>query len=408
MRFTTFPSRADTCARACAITLGLSIPISVAFDNILLGLILAAWIASGNFGDKLAAIKASPVAMASLMLFGLLVLGLAYGTRNPGDGIRYLGKYADLFFVPIFVTVFRDERVRQNGLKAFCGAILLSVIISYLVYAGLLFDNPLVPRYPENPGGFKYSITHGLLVCFSAFLFVLLARETTRRAWRIGFIALALIAAHNVLFIVFSRTVYLVLAVLMIYFFVATFRWRGVAMAAALGGVLFFVSYIGSDRFNQRVNEAVTEMSAWQPGKPTSTSIGMRMEFYRSSLEIVREHPLFGAGTGSFPAAYAAVISGKHLEETVNPHDEYLLIASQIGLVGLACLIYLFFLEWRLAARLEPLYRDLARGLVLLFAIGCLFNSLLLDHVEGLWFAWASGLLFAGLPPPATAAAKVR
>jgi hypothetical protein len=64
-------------------------------------------------------------------------------------------------------------------------------------------------------------------------------------------------------------------------------------------------------------------------------------------------------------------------------------------------LIYLFYAEWRLAALLAPLYRDLARGLVLMMVIGCMFNSLLLDHTEGLWFAWASGLLFAGLKPHA-------
>jgi O-antigen ligase len=129
----------------------------------------------------------------------------------------------------------------------------------------------------------------------------------------------------------------------------------------------------------------------------------MRMEFYRGSLEIVRENPVFGAGTGSFPAAYAATVAGKQMEPTVNPHNEYLLIASQIGLVGLTCLITLFYLQWRHAARLAPLYRDLARGLVITFAIGCLFNSLLLDHTEGLLFAWATGLLFSGLPPPSPA-----
>ena len=36
-----------------------------------------------------------------------------------------------------------------------------------------------------------------------------------------------------------------------------------------------------------------------------------------------------------------------------------------------------------------------------MFVIGCMFNSLLLDHTEGLFFAWATGLLFAGLKPPA-------
>jgi len=34
---------------------------------------------------------------------------------------------------------------------------------------------------------------------------------------------------------------------------------------------------------------------------------------------------------------------------------------------------------------------------VLTIAIGCLFNSLLLDHTEGLLFAWLTALLHAGL-----------
>ena len=34
---------------------------------------------------------------------------------------------------------------------------------------------------------------------------------------------------YNVLFIVYSRTGYLILAALLLYFFVAQFRWRGLA-----------------------------------------------------------------------------------------------------------------------------------------------------------------------------------
>ena len=398
----TFSSRADACARACAIALGFSIPISVALDNILLGLLLASWLASGNFQGKLAAIKAHPVALAALMLFGLLTLGLAYGISKPGDGLRYWGKYLDLLFVPVFIAVFREKQTQADALKAMGGALIASLVVSWLAHWGLLYQNPLVPPNDAAfPVGFKYSITHSVLIGMGAFACALLARRTASRSLQVGLIGLALIATCNVLFIVYSRTGYLILAALMLYFFVAQFRWRGLAAAAVLGAVLFGAGYYGSDMFGQRVNGAVAEMHDWQPDQPSTTSVGMRMEFYRSSLGIIREHPLFGAGTGSFPAAYAATVAGKQMEKTVNPHNEYLLIAIQIGLVGLACLVYLFHTEWRLAARLEPLYRDLARGLVLVFAIGCLFNSLLLDHTEGLFFAWATGLLFAGLPASA-------
>jgi len=44
-----------------------------------------------------------------------------------------------------------------------------------------------------------------------------------------------------------------------------------------------------------------------------------------------------------------------------------------------------------------PLESELARGLVLVMVIGCMLNSLLLDHTEGLFYAWLTGVLYGGL-----------
>jgi len=49
----------------------------------------------------------------------------------------------------------------------------------------------------------------------------------------------------------------------------------------------------------------------------------------------------------------------------------------------------------------SALERSLAHGLLLAIMSGCLFNSLLLDHTEGLLYGWLSGLLYAGLRSPA-------
>jgi O-antigen ligase len=109
---------------------------------------------------------------------------------------------------------------------------------------------------------------------------------------------------------------------------------------------------------------------------------------------------VLGHGTGSFTRAYAEKTKGQQALPTRNPHNEYLLIMVQLGLVGLAVLLYLFWTQWRLAPRLAtPLEWHLARGLVLAMAVGCLFNSWLLDHTEGLLYAWLTGLLLAGLNP---------
>jgi O-antigen ligase len=71
----------------------------------------------------------------------------------------------------------------------------------------------------------------------------------------------------------------------------------------------------------------------------------------------VREHPWLGGGTRGFVTAYRDKVRGTGLPEANNPHNQYLLTAAQLGLVGLAALLAMFFVMWRQAARLEPTQR---------------------------------------------------
>jgi O-antigen ligase len=150
--------------------------------------------------------------------------------------------------------------------------------------------------------------------------------------------------------------------------------------------------------FNERVSKIHQEYQGWEASQPQATSIGLRLEFYRNTLEIIRNHPWAGVGTGGFPKAYEQQVAGTGMVPARNPHNEYLHITAQLGPIGLAALLWLFWQQWRLAPRLAtPIERELARGLVALMAVGCLYNSLLLDHTEGLFYAWLTGLLCGGL-----------
>ena len=93
------------------------------------------------------------------------------------------------------------------------------------------------------------------------------------------------------------------------------------------------------------------------------------------------------------------------MRTAAQPENQYLLTAVQLGVFGLAALLALFAAQWRLAARLATRTEtNIARGLVIFMVVGCLFNSFLLDHTEALFYAWLSGLLFAGLRPRGTSA----
>ena len=389
---------ADNMGRWAAIALGVSIPVSVALDNLLLALVLAGWLAGGNYHEKLLIVKRNPVAVAALALFALLLVGTLYGERYPGDTLLYLGKYADLLFIPAFLWLFRHEDGRRRGLYALATSLALVLLLSYLIKFGLVPNSRWVLGDAANPSVFKHYLTHNILMALAAFIFAQLAGAARSARARWGWAALAILAVVNVTAMMQGRTGYLTLGALALYWGYSRQRWRGVLVVAAAVAALGTTLALVPGPFQDRLHQAANEIAAWQPGTAAMTSSGLRLEFYRNSLGIIAQRPLLGVGTGGFPRAYADKVRGSGMVETRNPHNEYLHIAAQIGMAGLGVLLYLFYRQWRLAAQLaSPFECHLARGLVLLMVAGCMFNSLLLDHAEGLLYAWLTGLLFGGL-----------
>jgi O-antigen ligase len=389
-------SRADRVARWAAVAIGASIPVSTAIDNILLGVVLLAWLAGGGYREKWAAVRASPVALAALLFFAVLAAGTLYGDRYPGDAPGFLGKYADLLAVPMLVHLFRDARHREHALLALAGGLALTLAISYLVLLGVLPQvKPLAPD-PLYPLAFKFKLTHNILLAFGAFLFAHFAARATAALPRIAWTALAVIAAINVLFLVSGLTGQVMLGALAVYGSWRWKGWRGLAVGivgAALAAVLLAGA---SESFRNRLGLIVAEAAEWRAGRVRDdASVSTRLELAAVAAAIARDHPLAGVGTGGYPKAHAE----RSKVTSRNPHSEFLLVAAQNGVLGLAALLWLFWLQARLAARLPPLEGSLAGGLVLMMVLGCLANSMLIDHTEGLLYAWLTGVLYGGLPP---------
>lgn len=398
MSILALPGYADRAGRWAAIALGVSIPISVAFDNLLLLVVLAGWLLGGHWAEKRSAAR-NAVAVCALILFGLLLLGTLWGARPATDARTYLLKYLDLAFIPLFAYFFRDAKTRRHGLWAFTGSLMLMLMLSFLIKFGVIEQGVIIEGNTMSPVVFKLRITHNLLMAFGAFAFALMALESRIRKDRMIWNTLALLATVNVTLMVEGATGYVVLGLLALLLILSRLPAR-----IALGAVIALVAVSAilvnvPGPLSQRVTTLSAEIRDWTPDKAArNSSAGFRLEFYSNTLDIIADHPLAGVGTGGFPSAYAEQVRGTAMVPTRNPHNEYLHIAAQIGLTGLAALLALFAVQWQAAKRLPSrLEADLARGLVLTIAAGCLFNSFLLDHAEGLFFAWLTGLLYAGL-----------
>jgi ADP-heptose:LPS heptosyltransferase/O-antigen ligase len=405
MSWSPISSRFQDAGRYAAIALGASIPISVALDNVLFFVVLLAWLAGGRLREKLAALRANPAALAALAFFALLLVGMTWGPGSAREGWYYLAKYKDLLLVAALTGVVAGERDKHLALTAFLGAMTVTLVLSYALWLGVLPTDRLPNRTPDNPFVFKLQITHGVLMALAAFLAATRMLRATRRVWRVLYAAGALLAAFNVLFMVEGRTGYLVLGILALYLGVAHWRWRGGFVAAAAIAVTLGAAHLANAPMFGRVALVETELQEWDAGRAGETSTGLRMNYYRTTASIVRDHPILGVGTGGFIAAYRDKIRGTSLPESNNPHNQYLLTAAQLGAVGLAALVAMFLVMWWQAGRADPSARIAVRGLLLTIAVGCLLNSFLIDHVEGLLFAWMAGVLLA-TPAPRTQAPR--
>jgi len=390
---------ADRGARWCAVALGFSLPISVALDSVLLVLVLAGFALGGAYAEKWRALRNNPVGLAALALYAMLLIGALYGEVATADRLSFLTKYSDLLAIPLLIYFFRDAAMRRYGISALAASLALVLLWSTFFKLGVIPKLPFTHGNEVFPVVFKLKLTHNLLMAFAMFLFTYLAIAASDPRLRLAWAALAVLAIINVTLMVPGATGYLVMALLALYVGYSWRGWRGIATAAGVGAVLFGTLAVVPGPFQQRMQQMIREASQLTPGHaPPGSSLGQRLEFYRGSLAIIGDHPVIGVGTGGFPKAYVEKTKGTSPYEVRNPHSEYLLMMTQTGLIGLALLLHLFWQHWRLAPRLAtPLETHLARGLVITIAGGCLFNSFLLDHTEGLLFAWMTGLLYGGI-----------
>ncbi|MDB5337785.1 MAG: hypothetical protein JWN70_3404 [Planctomycetaceae bacterium] len=134
-----------------------------------------------------------------------------------------------------------------------------------------------------------------------------------------------------------SRTAYVGCMVSLFVWTLAS-RWKwslqsrrvvlwGVGCAAALGGITLIASLTGGlDRL----------VLAEAP-----KSLQYRLDYWRSSLQVIRESPLFGVGPGQFRQSYLAHKLPRSSEEIADPHNLVLDVWANGGLLALAGLSWL-------------------------------------------------------------------
>jgi O-antigen ligase len=394
----------ENVVRWLVVVLGSSIPVSVVVDNILLAIIAGAWIFGGGYREKIEGIRSNPVALAAIALFALYLAGTLYSVGSDLDVLMTVSKGARLLLIPMVIPLMRDVQWRRRGLAAFQGSMIVTLVISYLIWFGLMPPTVLLKGTQQDPVAFKAHITHNVFMAFTAFLLALAAVDAGTRRARILLGLLCSAAVVNVLVMVPGRTGHIVFVVLFAYFLYRQLGAKGIAIAGVALGALAVVVFLSPDTMlHKRIMLADDELQQWRAGGPIDlkNSIGQRLEMLRNTIEVIRDNPILGVGTGGFGKAYADLANRTGDTLTKNPHNEFLMIVAQFGLLGLVVLVCVFGTQWWAAARLPDRFdQTAARALVITMVVASILSSTLVDHAEGIFFVYMSALLFAGYASP--------
>lgn len=393
MNMTLVRSRLDTAAKALAVACPFALILPKAPMGMILALFTLAWLAGGDFRAKFDRMRANPVARWAGALFTLIALGTLYSSADWEIAFDWLLQYKELLYVPMVIALLHEPQWRVRAYYSYLAGIGLVVVFTFADALGL-WDRF---AYPGSRNLFENHILFGTLVAPTVYFAAHEWIAAPSARWRVLWMSYGLLAAFALLFLNTGRVGYVLFFALMLLFSIQKWRLRGAALGLVTTVCGLFALFQYSPNFKERILEASQDLTVYQQGQH-STSVGLRLEYYRHTLEMIAKHPIVGGGTGSYVSEYAAIAEREgFLMQHDNPHNEYLLLTTQLGVVGLIVFLLMLRSQWTHGYSLEPRFRYFAHGVILTMMFASLFDSMLQDSTVAKFYTLAIGTAFAGL-----------
>ena len=374
---------------------------------------LLAWLCSGEWQQKIARIRSSPLLWP---VVALSIISIVISLMHPhpsGEFAAAWAHYQTYWFLFPMLSLASGDWQRAAIRHFFLGAIIAASLF-YLHAFGLLPDIKLFKSYVLYEG--NKSILLGLLLAIAAGWMLhewrLHKNFTLLRAVSFFYVVIALI------FFTKSRTASLLFVLLcgLLVFRNFSFRWWQVGAVASLFVLTAFsisrVAQLPSpvtclakemhDTYQMSgaqilINRAICTVHQVRDFGQTKqvSEDGMRLELYMNTWQMISESPWIGHGIGNWLAMYQQKAQGQISEKMTTPHNDYLLYWFELGLGGLIALMVIWLTQLRIARQMSGNeHSQRAMLLAMLTAsmmFAACFNAILRDGV----FAFAMLILLA-------------
>ncbi|HEX4552693.1 MAG TPA: O-antigen ligase family protein [Xanthobacteraceae bacterium] len=341
-----------------------------------------------------------PVVAGIIPLAVVIVAATFYGAASWADAIGALAGWRRLLLLPLAAAVFDDEPSKRLVLKVIVVTCLVGALASLVIVWGRGLSLPawlgqgvVFRNYAVQ--GTTFSVA--AIICIAALLRPeVFAGDRWLGRNRVAIAAVLAVLLFDIVFVLVGRSGYVTIIVMTVV--IVALLARGVVPKKALAafGVLICVGAIlaSSEHVRTRVDQAFREIASADEVSE-GTSLGQRVVMWRNTVRMIRDHPVLGVGTGGFRDGYrpyAQNAPGWQGFESGDPHNQFLKIQAEQGILGLAAL--LFFIFRALTCPAPTPYRQLAVAVLIGWCATSLANSHFSTFVEGrLLFFWLGAML---------------
>ena len=330
-----------------------------------------------------------------LVFLAWILIGMTHGLADFGSRWSELVSWRKLLLVPIILTVFKDQKDCWQALNVFLYTGIVYAILFFLVS---IFTD-LVYVFGERERLIENHATQS--VWFSVCILILVSKILVNK----GVTALNIV--HTGLILVFfyciissvGRSGYLFLLVSTVTFALAcasSTKWRLLSVSAL---VLFIgLALVTGSHSHERISAGIENFKNATTSE-NNTSLGIRRVMWTNTIKIISQYPLMGTGSGSFADAYAETVkdqTGWRAQNTDDPHQQYLHIWAEHGIIGL--FIFLLLISAMASASKNRILLALSLSLLAGTALNSLFNGHFSAFVEGRLFWILSSAIAASSP----------
>ena len=368
--------------------------ISTAATNILIVLIILSVIFQLYKRKDYKIFFEKKIEIYSIAIFFLLLISALYSIAELNDIIYTIKKYSKFLLIPIFYYNLKVNNNEKLVMKYFISGCTIILALSYVKYFNIfdfnIFYNifnyvtfsPIETSITSGKSTiFQNYINHGIILSVYFLFTILLGFNNNSKIYYF----LSIISFINIIFLTDSRSAYIIV---MIILFLFSLKIKNINFFAFLSVFillpLFFSAF--NDNFVKRVEVASNDVAKIIKDNDIDSSVGYRYLWANVGFDVIKKNPFFGNGVGSYKESvkefYKVDNTFKYFPELVtnNPHNEFVSIASQLGIFGF--ILFLLFLKSLYTTDKKSLFSNIV---FLTVFLSCLSNSVFYDNILGIF-----------------------